>query len=198
MVSYGIEAGFDAADAPECPPYPTVFPQESLSMRILTIRYALFLGITVGLGGCGRQPAQQPAPAATPPPAPAAHAESEPPDDAGPAPTVRSAEALAKLMPSNAAGCAPGARCIKATANGRPSNSETSIAQCRGEFADFIVPKSTIPAGYSGPWFQPNKIEEAHTGVPSGTRPWRNLDPRQEPQRLAYLTRVAQLRIRQQ
>jgi hypothetical protein len=53
--------------------------------------------------------------------------------------------------------------------------------------ADFIVPRNTVPAGYSGPWFQPNLIEEAHTGVPAGTRPWRNFDPLQESQRLAYL-----------
>jgi hypothetical protein len=90
-------------------------------------------------------------------------------------------------MPSNATGCAPGARCIKVTAGGKPQNSGASIAQCRGEFADFIVPKGTIPAGYAGPWFQPNLIEQAHTGIPAGTRPWRNFDPRQESQRLGYL-----------
>jgi hypothetical protein len=37
------------------------------------------------------------------------------------------------------------------------------------------------------PWFQPNLIKEGHTGVPQGTRPWRNFDPRVENQRLAYL-----------
>jgi hypothetical protein len=61
------------------------------------------------------------------------------------------------------------------------------VAQCRGEFADFIVPRTTIPANYQGPWFQPNLIEEAHTGIPQGTRPWRSFDPRQESQRLGYL-----------
>ena len=74
--------------------------------------------------------------------------------------------------------------------NGRPQrNNGTSIAQCRGEFPDFIVPSSTVPTNYQGPWHQPNLIEQAQTGVPSGTRPWREgFDPRQESQeRLAYL-----------
>jgi hypothetical protein len=103
------------------------------------------------------------------------------------APNVRTAELLAKLMPSNGTGCAPGARCIRVTQAGKPSSAGGSVAQCRGELADFIVPRTTIPAGYAGPWFQPNLIENAHTGVPSGTRPWRTVDPRDASQRLAYL-----------
>ena len=157
-------------------------------MRSLMMRYASVFAVSATFVACGSQPSQQsPPPAATPQPAPGAPDDADPADEGIPAPTARSAEVLAKLMPSNGAGCAPGARCIRVTSSGRPQNSGDSIAQCRGEFADFIVPKDTIPAGYAGPWFQPNKIEEAHTGVPSGTRPWRNFDPRQESQRLAYL-----------
>ena len=90
-------------------------------------------------------------------------------------------------MPSNGTGCAPGARCIRVRDDGRPRANGTWVAQCRGEFADFIVPRDTIPANYNGPWFQPNLIEEAHTGIPSGTRPWRSFDPDQDSQRLAYV-----------
>src|SRR4029453_2763122 len=68
-----------------------------------------------------------------------------------------------------------------------PQASGVYIAQCRGEFPDFMVPRDTIPANYNGPWFQPNLIEQAHTGVPSGTRPWRSFDPRVESHRLPYL-----------
>lgn len=161
-------------------------------MRILPARFGLAIVVCVSLWSwsCGGQP---PAPAQSQQPAPAAQPSAAAPDDADPAddnippPNVRSAEQLAKLMPSNGTGCAPGARCIKVTANGRPSDTGTFIAQCRGEFADFIVPANTIPANYNGPWFTPNLIEQAHTGVPQGTRPWRNVDPRVENQRLAYL-----------
>ena len=157
-------------------------------MRFSIARYAFLLAVPAVFGACGGQPSQPPpAPAAIPPSATAATDDADPADDAIPAPPVRTSAVLAKLMASNAAGCAPGARCIKTTANGRPLNSGASVAQCRGEFPDFIVPADTIPAGYTGPHFQPNRIEEAHTGVPSGTRPWRNFDPRQESQRLAYL-----------
>ena len=121
------------------------------------------------------------------PPPPAAADDADPADDATPAPNVRTAAQLAKLMSSNATGCAPGARCIRVTSSGRPSPSGASVAQCRGELADFIVPRTTLSAGYAGPWFQPNLIENAHTGIPSGTRPWRNHDPRNASQRLAYL-----------
>ena len=151
-------------------------------------RHAAVLAVSAACWACGGQPSQPPAPpAAAPQPPAGAPDDPDPADDAGPVPTARTAEVLAKLVASNATGCAPGTRCIKTTANGKPLASGTSIAQCRGEFPDFIVPANTIPAGYTGPHFQPNKIEEAHTGVPSGTRPWRNFDPRQESQRLAYL-----------
>jgi hypothetical protein len=137
---------------------------------------------------------QPPAPS-TPPAQPAAPAtppatgvdDADPADDQVPVPRVRSAPELAALLPTNGTGCAPGARCIRVSLSGRPSGTGTAVAQCRGEMPDFIVPRNTIPASYSGPWFQPNLIEQAHTGVPQGTRPWRNLDPRVESQRLAYL-----------
>jgi hypothetical protein len=140
--------------------------------------------------GCSERPGQPAAPAAGSAqvaPSPSAPDAAAAADDAVPAPPVRSAAVLDALAPSNATGCVAGARCIKVTPNGLPQSSGTSIAQCRGEMADFIVPKNTVPAGYAGPWFQPNKIEEAHTGVPSGARPWQSIDPRVESQRLAYL-----------
>ena len=155
-------------------------------MRILISRYAVVFAAVVLAGGCGGQ-TPDPPPAATPQPPAVAADDADPADDAVPAPNVRTAEVLAKLMPSNGTGCAPGARCIRVTQTGKPSSSGGSIAQCRGEFADFMVPRATIPAAYAGPWFQPNLIENAHTGVPSGTRPWRNFDPRNVSQRLAYL-----------
>jgi hypothetical protein len=155
-------------------------------MRKAAAGPVLLFGVVVAIVRCGGQPATQPPPAATAAPSPAAD-DANPADDAGPARRVRGAEVLAKLMPSNATGCAPGARCIKTTINGKPLSSGTSIAQCRGEFPDFIVPRATIPAGYAGPWFQPNTIEDAQAGVPAGTRPWRTFDPRQEAQRLPYL-----------
>jgi hypothetical protein len=143
--------------------------------------------LVFGFWGCGGQPSQTPPPAATQQPPPAATDDADPADDQIPAPNVRTAAVLADLLPSKGTGCAPGTRCIRVSTNGRPRNDGTAIAQCRGEFADFIVPRDTIPANYRGPWFQPNLIEQAHTGVPSGTRPWRNFDPRQESQRIAYL-----------
>ncbi len=156
-------------------------------MRIPDARQAVLCVILAGLWSCGGQPSQPPPPATTPPPAPTAVDDADPADDNIPAPNVRTAEVLAKLMASNGTGCAPGARCIRVTNMGQPQAGGASIAQCRGEFADFIVPRTTIPAGYTGPWFQPNLIEQAHTGVPSGTRPWRSFDPRVESQRLAYV-----------
>jgi hypothetical protein len=155
-------------------------------MRSLIGRCAV-CAILASLWSCSEQPAPPPAPATTPTPSPPTADDADPADDAIPAPNVRKAPMLAALMPSNGRGCATGARCIRVSANGRPQAGGTSIAQCRGEFADFIVPSSTIPASYNGPWFQPNLIEQAHTGVPHGTRPWRSFDPRQESQRLAYL-----------
>ena len=154
-------------------------------MRILTARCAVLLAACVLSCRCGGSPEPQPTPA--PQPQPAAVDDADPADDKVPAPKVRTVGELMKLMPSNGTGCAPGARCIRVTQAGRPSASGESIAQCRGELADFIVPRNTIPAGYAGPWFQPNLIENAHTGVPSGTRPWRSVDPRNVTQRLGYL-----------
>jgi hypothetical protein len=90
------------------------------------------------------------------------------------------------LLPT-AAGCAPGTRCISVTAAGRPSASGDFVAQCRGKFAGFIVPKDTLPGSYAGPWFQPNLLEEASTGVPRGSRPWSAFDPRNPDERLAYV-----------
>ena len=156
-------------------------------MRIQTARYAALLTVSALCWSCGGPSSQPPPPAATPQPPPAAADDADPSDDSVPAPNVRTAGQLAKLMPSNTTGCAPGARCIRVTSSGRPSPSGASVAQCRGELADFIVPRNTLPASYAGPWFQPNLIENAHTGIPSGTRPWRNVDPRNASQRLAYL-----------
>lgn len=118
-------------------------------------------------------PPPAPAPATPPPPQPAvAHA---------------AAPALAAPASSNATGCAPGSRCITVTGEGQPSSSGSSIAQCRGEFADFIVPKDTIPANYAGPWFQPALIEKATTNGPTGSRPWQSFNPAVVSERLKYL-----------
>jgi hypothetical protein len=155
------------------------------------LRSAVCLVLAMLVWSCGGQ--SSPTPAAPAPASPPSAAAAQAPDDADPAddkfpmPTARAAVALAALLPSNATGCAPGARCIRVSNTGQPQASGTSIAQCRGEFADFIVPANTIPTGYSGPWFTPNLIENAHTGIPTGTRPWRNVDPRVANQRLAYL-----------
>ena len=89
------------------------------------------------------------------------------------------------LLPA-ATGCAPGARCLSVTSAGRPAAGGTFVAQCRGKFADFIVPKDTLPAAYAGPWFRPNLIEQAASGVPGGSRPWSAFDPRDADERLAY------------
>ena len=105
-----------------------------------------------------------------------------------PSPRGDAANALgtsAALLPA-ATGCAPGARCLSVTGNGRPAASGSFVAQCRGKFADFIVPKDTLPNGYDGPWFRPNLLEQAVSGVPSGSRPWRAFDPRDPDERLAY------------
>jgi hypothetical protein len=143
--------------------------------------------------GCGAPPASRP-PGPADPAAPAPQAPAPAPVDpqlaeetAPVSATAARAQPATGLVPSNASGCAPGMRCLKVTRSGRPSNAGTSIAQCRGTFADFIVPKSTIPAGYTGPWFKPELVEAALTGVPQGARPWQNIDPRDVTQRLAYL-----------
>jgi hypothetical protein len=97
------------------------------------------------------------------------------------------AVAGAKLIASNATGCAPGTRCLSVDDTGRPQATGTFVAQCRGRFADFIVPKDTIPAGYNGPWFTPHLIETAQTGIPQGARPWSSVDPQRVDARLRYL-----------
>jgi hypothetical protein len=121
----------------------------------------------------------------------AACSPESPPTDSATSPTPGASTAPAPSLPapvaSNATGCAPGSRCISVTSTGRPSNTGTSVAQCRGSFADFIVPKNTLPTGFGGPWFQPEPIENATTNGPSATRPWMNFDPTVESQRLRYL-----------
>lgn len=157
-------------------------------MRPKIARGVLVLA-TSAVVNCGQPPAPPPSesPAERTATPAVATDDVDPGDEQFSVPNVRTAAALRALLPSNGAGCAPGARCIRVTASGRPQASGNSIAQCRGEFADFIVPSNTLPIGYPGPWFQPNLIESAHTGMPSGTRPWRSFDPRQETQRLPYL-----------
>ena len=90
-------------------------------------------------------------------------------------------------LSSDTTGCAPGSRCISVNQNGQPTPSGDSVAQCRGTFPDFIVPKDTIPANYGGPWFQPELIEGATTDGPSTPRPWLSVDPTVPANRLAYL-----------
>src|SRR5688572_17079899 len=125
---------------------------------VFTMRIARCAAVGLARTGCcscGR-PSQPPPPATTesqPSEAgvPDAVDDAEPDDNVPPA-AVRTAPMLRALLPSNTTGCAPGARCIRVTANGRPQATGSSIAQCRGEFADFIVPRNTIPTGYNGPW----------------------------------------------
>ena len=117
--------------------------------------------------------------------APAASAAGTTAADATAADALASTDAGTALLPA-ATGCAPGARCLSVTGTGRPQASGTFVAQCRGKFADFIVPKDTLPGAYAGPWFQPNLIEKAATGVPGGSRPWLAFDPRDADERLAY------------
>src|SRR5262245_57018483 len=133
------------------------------------LRCAIGLVLSTLAWSCGGQSSPPPAVPATEAPSTAAQAppDAEPVDDGFPLPAVRPVVALAALLPSNATGCAPGSRCIQVSSNGQPQAGDTSIAQCRGEFADFIVPANTIPAGYSGPWFTPNLIENAHSGIPA-------------------------------
>ncbi|MEO6519258.1 MAG: hypothetical protein ABIO17_09755 [Pseudoxanthomonas sp.] len=102
------------------------------------------------------------------------------------APLASSEHAPSAALLPPASGCAPGTRCIAVTSTGRPSATGTSVAQCRGKFADFIVPRTTLPASYPGPWFQPSLLEQAATGVPGGSRPWSAFDPRDPAERLAY------------
>jgi hypothetical protein len=50
-----------------------------------------------------------------------------------------------------------------------------------------MVPKTTLPTAYAGPWFKPELIENATTNGPTATRPWMNFNPTVESQRLKYL-----------
>ncbi len=169
-------------------------------------RLCLLPALLVALGACsGASTATLPPPppedvAASPPPASEVPEEEETVDasadadldaeaeseDGESADAVLEVDAQA-LLPSDGVGCAPGARCIKVSSMGRPTAGGNSVAQCRGKFADFIVPQASIPANYAGPWFTPSLIEKANTGVPSAKRPWTSVDPRQEAERLKYL-----------
>lgn len=121
--------------------------------------------------------ASQPAAAVTPDSSSGAAAPAAAPAPGPPAP-----------LASNGTGCAPGSRCIRvADTSGKPSPTGPSIAQCRGKFADFMVPANTIAAGYQGPWFQPELIENATTNGPAAARPWLAFDPTVASQRLNYL-----------
>jgi hypothetical protein len=153
-------------------------------MRAPRIQWLTVL-LAIALNACrGPEP---PKPASEPAAAPAATTDADSDETADPALAAEARIQPAAPAPTNATGCAPGSRCISATGTGRPQPSGASVAQCRGRFADFIVPKSTIPANYAGPWFTPNLLEQAHTGVPQSTRPWLAFDARVETQRLQYL-----------
>lgn len=137
-------------------------------VKMAVVKMALVMASAAGLVSCSAQAAKNP-------------------DAEGSVATATATAVAASLVPSNATGCAPGTRCLSVTDQGAPSPTGTSIAQCRGKFPDFIVPKNTIPAGYAGPWFLPELVESAVSGVPQGARPWQTIDPRVEAQRLAYL-----------
>lgn len=169
-------------------------------------RLCLLTTLLVALGGC-----RSAAPATLPPTPPEDVAASPPPasevpeevETVDPSAEAEDAEAESEvggsteaaleefdaqaLLPSDGVGCAPGTRCIKVSSMGRPQAGGTSVAQCRGKFADFIVPQASIPAGYQGPWFTPSLVEKANTGVPNAKRPWTSVDPRLEAERLEYL-----------
>lgn len=97
---------------------------------------------SLALLGCMREDVREPVPDTT---------------ESTEAATATQPDARTALLPA-ASGCAPGARCLSVTSSGRPSASGTYVAQCRGRFADFIVPKATLPDDYDGPWFQPSLL----------------------------------------
>lgn len=106
----------------------------------------------------------------------------------------RSAAAAVALVlgvatPFFAHACAAGAKCISVDAHGVPAADGAFVAQCRGKFADFIVPATTIPAGYQGPWFLPPKaLPQTKPTVPAS--PWLSFnfrDPAQVDNYLAAL-----------
>lgn len=178
-------------------------------MKLNAGRLCLLPALLVALGGCrGDATATLPPTppedvAASPPPASEVPEEEETVDVSADADLDTDAEAESvdggateavleevdaqALLPSDGVGCAPGTRCIKVSSMGRPQAGGTSVAQCRGKFADFIVPKASIPAGYTGPWFTPSLVEKAPSGVPTAKRPWTSVDPRLEAERLEYL-----------
>src|SRR4029453_2918540 len=122
------------------------------------LRWSCTLTVSLFVLGCGGQPSAPapPSPSASTPPASAAgQDDANAADDAFPIPAARAAAALTSLVPSNATGCAPGARCLRVSNDGRPDAAGPFVAQCRGEFADFIVPSGTIHAAYTVPWFSP-------------------------------------------
>jgi hypothetical protein len=90
-------------------------------------------------------------------------------------------------VPSDTTGCTPGARCIRVTEAGRPSASGGFVAQCRGQFPDFIASANAIPPGSTGQRFTPELIENATTSGPTSARPWRAFDPRIPAERLQYV-----------
>lgn len=146
-------------------------------MSTAYLRLAAFSLIPLAIVSCSSDsPKRESAAPETPATAETAAAESADMERADTTPALLTA----------AVGCAPGTRCLAVTSSGKPTASGTFVAQCRGKFADFIVPKNTIPSSYDGPWFQPTLLEKAATGVPSGSRPWLAFDPRDPDERRAY------------
>lgn len=146
-------------------------------MKALISRHVALWLVPFAVFGCrGDAPPRESSPAAE---------TAAPATDTAETAMERTETASAALLPA-AIGCAPDARCLSVTSSGRPSASGSYMAQCRGKFADFIVPKDTVPASYDGPWFQPSLLENAATGVPSGNRPWQAFDPRKPEQKLKY------------
>lgn len=68
--------------------------------------------------------------------------------------------------------CAPGAQCIRVDANGNPTDTGQFVAQCSGQFPDYV---DTIPETYTGPRFLLSQEYPASppTGEPS---PWKTSD----------------------
>ena len=94
---------------------------QEFAMRVRLTQCLSVLAVGIAFWGCRDQPTTS-APSTTVP-LPSATAptdDADPADDAVPAPTVRSAAALAALLPSNGTGCAPATRCIRVSTNGRP------------------------------------------------------------------------------
>lgn len=74
------------------------------------------------------------------------------------------------LSPSN---CAVGARCLSVDQNGRPNDAGTFVAQCRGQFPDFVTPKARL-SGWTGDLFE---LAQSYPSSDPGTdAPWRMID----------------------